>query len=182
MYFNWEASSWQWDGDTSDTLKWVFSLSDDLIQLELCQFRFILSLRTVHLKCQGGFYYASTQYYLLRYIMVVVLPKFLAKQSKLNPLIWCKIQLSDCIPMSGKKLYKTMGRYSTWFKWMDCYLAQQKPGNDRSLESGVLEQGNNENMQGRGSLRTRVKNICTSTRELFFCWFDWSKMYIFLSK
>ena len=36
----------------------------------------------------------------------------------------------------------------------------QKPANDRSFESGVLEQGNMSNVQDRGSLRTRVENQC----------------------
>ena len=48
----------------------------------------------------------------------------------------------------------------TWFKWMGCYLVMQKPVNDHSFESGVLEQGNIQNVQDRGYLRTRVENHC----------------------
>ena len=38
---------------------------------------------------------------------------------------------------------------------MGRYLVMQKPVNDHSFESGVLEQ---ENVQDRGSLRTRVED------------------------
>ena len=37
----------------------------------------------------------------------------------------------------------------------------QKPANDHSFESGVLEKGNISNMQDRGYLRTRVENYCS---------------------
>ena len=43
---------------------------------------------------------------------------------------------------------------------MGRYPALQKPAYDHSFESGVPEQGNIQNMQDRGSLRTRVGNHC----------------------
>ena len=56
----------------------------------------------------------------------------------------------------------------TWFKWSGHHQASTEAW---SFESGMLEQGNTLNMQGRGSLKTRVGKHCSRVS------FQWIKHY-----
>ena len=52
----------------------------------------------------------------------------------------------------------------TWFKWMVVSRLLHNSVTTHSFESGVLEQGNFKNMQDRGSLRTRVEDLCPNPK------------------